>query len=65
MLHPKKCEPVGLAEYQSKMQMEKNSLVADPGFADPEARDFTLSPDSPAFRMGFRPFSLNGVGARR
>ncbi len=65
MLHPEKGEPIGLAEYQSKMQMEKNSLVADPGFADPEARDFTLSKDSPAFRMGFRPFSLKGVGARR
>lgn len=41
------------------------SLVADPKFADPEHGDFTLSPDSPAFKIGFVPIDLTGIGPRR
>jgi hypothetical protein len=41
---------------------EAQSLVADPGFADPENGDFSLPEDSPARRLGFRPLDLSRVG---
>ena len=34
---------------------DRNSLVADPGFADPEQGDFALPADSPALTLGFQP----------
>ncbi len=40
-----------------------HSLIADPGFAGPDRGDFRLSESSPALQIGFRPFSLKGVGA--
>jgi len=40
---------------------DATGIVADPGFANPEAGDFTLPPDSPAFRIGFRPFDCPGL----
>ena len=43
---------------------DKNSLEADPRFADAEKRDFRLRPDSPALKMGFKPFDLSKVGPR-
>lgn len=42
--------------------LDLHSAVADPCFADPENGDFTLKPDSPAFRIGFEPFSLEDAG---
>ena len=41
-----------------------HSVWADPKFADPAAHDFTLPPDSPAFKLGFRPIDLSAVGPR-
>jgi len=41
-----------------KYDNEVNSLQADPLFKDPENGDFTLSPDSPAIGLGFRPFKI-------
>ena len=43
---------------------DEHSLWADPKFADPAAHDFTLAPDSPALRLGFRPIDLSNVGPR-
>jgi len=43
---------------------DANSQVADPGFADLAARDFTLADNSPALAMGFRPIDLSDVGIR-
>lgn len=43
---------------------DRHSLVADPKFVDLAARDFTLSPDSPAFALGFQPIDLSRVGPR-
>jgi hypothetical protein len=44
--------------------LDRNSLIADPRFADPARRDFTLPPDSPALRLGFQPIDLRRVGPR-
>jgi len=41
---------------------ETHSLVANPGFADPENGDFTLPADSPARQLGFRPLDVSRVG---
>ena len=45
--------------------MEEDSVCADPLFADPAAGDFTLSPDSPAFAIGFVPFDHAKCGPRK
>ena len=41
---------------------DQHSLVTDPLFAAPDKNDFRLQPNSPAFRLGFRPTDLSGVG---
>ena len=38
--------------------------MADPEFVAPEKFDFTLKPDSPAFKLGFKPIDLTSVGVR-
>jgi len=37
-------------------------MVADPKFAAPEQGDFSLSPDSPAFALGFVPIDRSRIG---
>jgi len=44
--------------------MDRNSAIADPGFAAPEKDDFRLKKNSPALKIGFRPFDLLDVGPR-
>jgi len=41
---------------------DRNGLVADPGFVDAGARDFTLRPGSPALALGFAPIDLSTAG---
>ena len=41
-----------------------NSVVADPGLADPAHGDFTMPEDSPAFALGFKPIDMSDVGPR-
>jgi hypothetical protein len=43
---------------------DRHSIVADPLFLSPENGDFRLSEDSPALRIGFRPFDISGAGPR-
>ncbi|MCX6622574.1 MAG: right-handed parallel beta-helix repeat-containing protein [Acidobacteria bacterium] len=43
---------------------DTESLIADPKFVDPGRFDFTLKPDSPALRLGFKPIDLSSVGPR-
>lgn len=50
-------------EWQKRGQ-DLNSLVADPLFNEPGKGDFGLSPDSPAFALGFRPIDTSNIGVR-
>ena len=43
---------------------DKDSLIADPLFVDPEQGDFRLRPGSPAAKIGFEPWDLSDVGPR-
>ncbi len=47
------------------MGFDKNSLVADPLFVDPDNDDWRLKPDSPAFKLGFRPIPVERIGPYR
>jgi hypothetical protein len=38
--------------------------VADPKLVDPAKDDFNLRPDSPAIKLGFKPFDQSDVGPR-
>lgn len=51
-----------LAEWQAKGP-DRDSLVADPRFADPDSADFRLAPDSPAVtQLGFAPIDTAQCG---
>ncbi|HEX2971581.1 MAG TPA: right-handed parallel beta-helix repeat-containing protein [Tepidisphaeraceae bacterium] len=51
------------AQWQAKGQ-DKNSLIADPLFVDPEHGNFAFKPGSPAEKIGFKPIDLSTVGRR-
>jgi len=51
-------------EWQEK-GYDVNSLVADPKFKDPYNGDFRLKPDSPALKLGFKPFDIPLIGPRK
>lgn len=54
-------EGLTLEEWQA-LGKEAGSMVADPGFVDPDHFDFRLTPDSPALRIGFKPFDYSRAG---
>ncbi|MCC5843451.1 MAG: right-handed parallel beta-helix repeat-containing protein [Verrucomicrobia bacterium] len=56
-------ESVDFATWQS-YGFDLHSVIADPGFADPESGDFTLPEDSPAFDIGFKALDVSKVGIR-
>ncbi len=45
-----------------KLGIDSGSIVADPKFIDPRRDDFRLQPDSPAIRLGFKPFDDRQAG---
>ena len=49
---------------KTRWEMDKHSIIADPLFVNPDNGDFTLKPESPAFKLGFKPIDLSGVGPR-
>ena len=53
-----------LEDWRAKGQ-DKNSLIADPLFVNPEKDDFRLKPGSPADLIGFKPFDMKNIGPRR
>lgn len=41
---------------------DRHSIYADPLFVDPERGDYNLRPDSPAFKIGFKPIDFSKIG---
>ena len=50
-----------LAAWQARGH-EQGSQIADPRFVDPLHDDYRLAPDSPALRLGFKPFDYTQAG---
>ncbi len=60
----------GLPEVDSfedwqKKGFDKHSVIADPLFVDPKNDDYSLKPESPAFKLGFKPIDISTVGIRK
>ena len=51
-------------EEWQKHGFDKHSVIADPMFVDPQNDDYSLRPDSPALKLGFKPIDLSQVGIR-
>jgi hypothetical protein len=51
--------PYSLDQWRAR-GLDQHSVVADPAHGD-----FSLPPDSPALKLGFRPIDLRQVGPRR
>jgi hypothetical protein len=51
-----------MEKWQQEHGHDRNSIVADPLFVDPENHDFRLKPDSPALKIGFKPFDYTRAG---
>ncbi len=47
-----------------KRGYDTHSIIADPLFVDPENDDYSLKPESPAFKLGFKPIDISTVGLR-
>jgi hypothetical protein len=60
---PPRLTSLSFDEWKQK-GLDTNSLVADPKFTASDRGDFSLAPDSPAFRLGFRRIDLREVGPR-
>lgn len=54
---------VPLKEWQARGH-DVHSIIADPLFVDPDKGDFHLKPDSPAAKVGFKPFDVSTAGVR-
>jgi len=50
-----------LAEWQATGH-DQGSILADPKFRNPAQRDFRLATDSPALKVGFKPFDYSKAG---
>ncbi|MFQ6040490.1 MAG: right-handed parallel beta-helix repeat-containing protein [Candidatus Poribacteria bacterium] len=49
-------------EEWQKRGLDANSIVADPLFVDAANDDYSLKPDSPALKLGFKPIDISEVG---
>ncbi|MBI3854538.1 MAG: right-handed parallel beta-helix repeat-containing protein [Planctomycetes bacterium] len=54
----------GLPEKWKEQGIDKDSVIADPLFVDPDKGDFSLKADSPALKLGFQPIDVSKVGPR-
>lgn len=54
-------KPQSWEEWQAR-GFDQHSLVADPLFVDPAKDDYRLKPDSPAFKLGFKPLPVEKIG---
>jgi hypothetical protein len=51
-----------LAKWRKDRNQDLHSVIADPMFVDAAAGDFHLKPDSPALKLGFKPFDYTKAG---
>ncbi|MBN2139074.1 MAG: right-handed parallel beta-helix repeat-containing protein [Sedimentisphaerales bacterium] len=51
-----------LDQWRQETAHDANSVVGDPLFVNPDKFDFRLETNSPAYRLGFRPFDYTRVG---
>jgi hypothetical protein len=51
-----------MADWQKQTDHDKNSIIADPLFVDAKNYDFHLKPNSPALKIGFKPFDYTKAG---
>jgi len=42
--------------------LDTHSVIADPQFVDRAKDDYRLKPDSPAFKLGFKPIPMDEIG---
>ena len=50
-----------LAQWRARGQ-DTHTIVADPMFVDPAKDDYRLKPESPAFKLGFKPIDVTRIG---
>ena len=57
-------KPIGksMADWQKQTGHDKNSIIADPGFVDAKNYNFHLKSNSPALKVGFKPFDYTKAG---
>ncbi len=60
----------GLPKIQSfadwnKSGLDEHTITADPLFVDMKNNNYALKPNSPAFKVGFKPIDLSHVGLRK
>ena len=48
-----------------RLGFDLRSLLGDPKFKDLKKFDFRLKKSSPAFKLGFKPIDISGVGPRK
>jgi hypothetical protein len=51
-----------LEQWRAKRKQDEHSVIADPLFVAPEKDDFRLKDDSPAIKLGFKPFDYSKAG---
>lgn len=54
--------PAGNWAQWQEAGFDRDSMVADPLFVDPEHDDYRLQPDSPALALGFQPIPVERIG---
>ncbi len=57
-------EKITFEQWQEQVIQDRNSIIADPKFADAENGDFTLPANSPAYDLGFLPVDFSTAGPR-
>ncbi len=57
-------EVKSFSDWQS-LGVDTHSVFGDPLFVDPENGDFTVKPESPALKLGFKNFEMNNWGVTK
>jgi len=57
-------EAVAMTEWEAwqALGLDKHSVIADPLFVNPAGGDYRLKPNSPAFKLGFKPIPVDKIG---